>query len=452
MTQGIDFSLSLKSIKNIHFDNYEQNFTFTVNGKQYKTNRVLADLLSPIIREYHYQDSTANEFVIDTKSTEDDFTDFLKLFQSEKVHIDDKRWKSYIQYFYQLGNFDECLSLQQQYFEGLNPENVIDRLNILVSITEDCKSTYNKNTEARKSIDIHGKIHQLIDYASSHFDQIDKEKVRNLSPELFEGIIQSDSLRLESEDSLLELVISKYEEDPEKFGHFFENIKFENLTEESIEKFIGVFRIDNISTQIWRNICCLLLPNKMKGDSFDRYNMAIVEKGYVVGKDFNGILKFLRDETGGNIHKNGTVNITDNSVYKRHDENRQPENITDPELGSYEMPSIENSMVCFDFKERRIQLNAYSVMTYSYQKGARHLKSWVVEVSNDENNWEIVDEHKDDETLNDEDASSTFRTKKSEGFYRFVRIRQTGKNWFNNYGTYIRLIEFYGKITQNNPK
>lgn len=107
--------------------------------------------------------------------------------------------------------------------------------------------------------------------------------------------MQSDSLNLESEDSLLELVISKYEEDPEKYCHFFENIKFENLTEDSIEKFIGVFRIEDISTQTWRNICRLLLPNKMKGDSFDRYNMTIVDKSYVVGKD----VSTLRDETGG---------------------------------------------------------------------------------------------------------------------------------------------------------
>lgn len=61
---------------------------------------------------------------------------------------------------------------------------------------------------------------------------------------------------------------------------------FENLTEDSIEKFIGVFRIDDISTQTWRNICRRLLPNKMKEDSFDQYNMMIVDKSYVFGKIF----------------------------------------------------------------------------------------------------------------------------------------------------------------------
>lgn len=102
--------------------------------------------------------------------------------------------------------------------------------------------------------------------------------------------------------------------------------------------------------------------------------MTIVDKSYVAGKDFNGILRFLREETGGNIYKNGTVNITYNSIYASSNE-------ADPESSVYETPRIENAFICFDFKERRIQLGAYSIMTISQKKGGRQLKIWAVDPS-----------------------------------------------------------------------
>lgn len=76
--------------------------------------------------------------------------------------------------------------------------------------------------------------------------------------------------------------------------------------------------------------------------------MTIVDKSYVVGKDFNGILKFLRDETGGNIHKNGTVNITDNSLYKGSNESCQTENVADPRSSIFQMPRIESAFFSFE--------------------------------------------------------------------------------------------------------
>lgn len=47
-----------------------------------------------------------------------------------------------------------------------------------------------------------------------------------------------------------------------------------------------------------------------------------------------------------------------------------------------------------------VQLSNYSIKTYYYAENGGHLKSWSIEVSNDENNWEKVDEHTDDKSLN----------------------------------------------------
>ena len=60
------FSLGSISFRAISFQKYDKNFTFIVDGKRFETNRVVADILSPTIRNYHYQDESIDEFVINT--------------------------------------------------------------------------------------------------------------------------------------------------------------------------------------------------------------------------------------------------------------------------------------------------------------------------------------------------------------------------------------------------
>ena len=61
-------------------------------------------------------------------------------------------------------------------------------------------------------------------------------------------------------------------------------------------------------------------------------------------------------------------------------------------------------------------------------------------------NWKIVDEHSDESALNDANNVATFNTKEVKAFYRYIRLRQTGKRWANNYDSEIKNIEFYGKM------
>ena len=52
-------------MKGIPFHKYEKNFTFIVNNKQYETSRFIADILSPIVRQYHYTDESINSITIE---------------------------------------------------------------------------------------------------------------------------------------------------------------------------------------------------------------------------------------------------------------------------------------------------------------------------------------------------------------------------------------------------
>ena len=138
--ENFEFCLSSNCLKDLPLDKYEKNFTFVVGEKRYQTNRVIADILSPLIRKLHYTDPTISEFIIDmktmnTNSNENDyFTEFLSLLNFEKLTIEPNRQKFYLHYFCKLANIDEYFRLQPDYLETIDIENVLDRLQSFVKM------------------------------------------------------------------------------------------------------------------------------------------------------------------------------------------------------------------------------------------------------------------------------------------------------------------------------
>lgn len=78
--------LQLKSILHVPLNKYEKDFTFIVNGERFQTSHFIADLLSPIISKYRFDDPTFHEFYISTQS-KGDFQQFLNLINFEPQKI-----------------------------------------------------------------------------------------------------------------------------------------------------------------------------------------------------------------------------------------------------------------------------------------------------------------------------------------------------------------------------
>lgn len=93
----MEYKLVLSGGSDMPLDRYEKNFSFIVNGQEIKTNRLIADFLSPIIRRFHYSDSSINTFSINIKKENDEtdemisncFKEFLALFTFEigRAHV-----------------------------------------------------------------------------------------------------------------------------------------------------------------------------------------------------------------------------------------------------------------------------------------------------------------------------------------------------------------------------
>lgn len=451
MSINTEFSLSFDNIRSIPFDKYEKNFTFIVNGTKYETSRFIADILSPIIRKCHYSDETIDEFNININTDgkipkcNDFFLDFLKLTQFKKSNLDSFHQMRYSEYFLKLGNIDAYLQLRPEPILDLTPENIIDFLKINMGFHEDLSKYYSEKSEILKK-NGNFDLDQMINYAAVHFEEISKVEMKTLPDEVIEQIISNKFLRLTEEDDLLLFILDLYKEN-RKYSNLFEYVMFNNVSKKEFEKFIVDFSPEYINSKIWNSICQRFLQDKESESFSERYSEKIIKLKHKEGKDFHGIMRYLTEQTGGNIHDNGTIEITSNSVYNN---DNSPRNLVDYQNDNYyESEGNKNAEICFDFKNNQIQLDSYSIKSHYSGPNNGHLKSWVIEMSNDGQNWSIVDEHLNDTILNSSSITASFSTKKLKNFYRFIRLRQTGPNWNGNYLTYFRFIEFYGKLKQN---
>lgn len=283
------FLLNIDNFKSIPFDKYENDFTFIVNGNEYKTNRLIADLLSPIIRKYHYQDQTIDRFVINTEQKNQEiaeyFTDFLNLIKFEEINIDAQHQKYFSEFFLKIGNFDEYLKFHPEFFEEIRIDNIIDRLKEMVKFNHANQFNFDK----------------LISFAAEHFEEIDKNQLKKLDLEQIEEIIKNESLKLDEEDSLLNFILELYEKD-EKYSPLFEYVNFNNINEKSFVSFINKFSIDNINSSIWRSMCQRILPSEKTKIIHERYHEKIIQFDHIKGQEFKGIMNYLCEKTGGNIH------------------------------------------------------------------------------------------------------------------------------------------------------
>ncbi|KAK8892815.1 hypothetical protein M9Y10_030063 [Tritrichomonas musculus] len=99
--------LNIESIKDIPFEKYEKNFRFVVDGVEYQTSRIIANILSPRIRHYHFIDETINQFYINTNISSNnthDFNKVLSLISFQKENLNENEIQYFNQISYALGN------------------------------------------------------------------------------------------------------------------------------------------------------------------------------------------------------------------------------------------------------------------------------------------------------------------------------------------------------------
>ena len=160
----------------------------------------------------------------------------------------------------------------------------------------------------------------------------------------------------------------------------------------------------------------------------------------------DGIIAWLTRECGGNVHREGVVKVT---ASRRG--GGQPENVVDFGSNSHICTTNSpNSWIRYDFVGWRVTPTSYSITSYGDGPGYDHPRSWVFEVSNDgsEGSWDVVDSRENNKELNAKLVTRTFAiSAPPSGSFRFVRLRQTGKNHAGNDFLEISALELFGTLS-----
>ena len=172
--------------------------------------------------------------------------------------------------------------------------------------------------------------------------------------------------------------------------------------------------------------------------------------------EFGLIYKVIRKDNGEicaakylqNSNNESQIDFTSSSI-ESNAEHHHPLNVAlfDDQNKNFCSENIENSWICFDFKKHRIIPTEYSIRSRNGIPNWYHPKSWVIECSNDNNSWEIIDEEKNCSFLNGKRMIHTFKIEKQKiKKYRYMRMRSTGPDWFGaNYLT-METFEIYGSL------
>lgn len=168
---------------------------------------------------------------------------------------------------------------------------------------------------------------------------------------------------------------------------------------------------------------------------------------------FEGVIARLREQSGENPVRNGIIDLT--SPTKTHPEYPLTNLVEYKELldkcywnfGCYN-PKEEENWLLFDFKENhRISITAYTIRS----GGSSHPKCWIIEGSNDQINWNRIDEIHNCLLLNSPRATHTFVIKEenripdaSFRFIRYTQIENMSPKKERKFRINLKAIEFFG--------
>lgn len=366
MSEEVQIRLKTTSILTVPLKQYE-NFSFIVNGKEFKTTRLIAELLSPKICQIHLLDPTIDTFSINTKA-KGNFSIFFNLFNFDINTIQ----KSDIFFISEvneiLGNKSiEVLS------ELSPPEMTKDNIISLIREYRLC-SLFNLNREIEF---LSENLNELIESSKKELIQLDYDTI--------ESILKNDKLQIQDEDQLLFFIIDLYKKDV-KYSELFEYVLFNNVSSAAMKEFLSVFDLNNINHAIWSSLSNRLQLEVQSGSEVksSRYKkIFFYEKQPENGKHLDGIINFLKKQKNNNIDEE--LNI---SASSSNGSDWPPKNAI-----SYDNPNIEfmstnspNSWLCFEFKNHTVIPNYYEIRSYCCGPNNIHPKSWVIEGSNDQLN------------------------------------------------------------------
>lgn len=255
--------------------------------------------------------------------------------------------------------------------------------------------------------------------------KIDKEDV--------EKIFSSDKLRVESEDSLFEVICHLGTD----YYFLFDYVEMQYLSVQNVAKLIE--NIDNCDIQfhtlLWKSICRRLVRELENKSSFKNPR----QKRPVNCE--NGVFRYIREKSNKKEYPSKefdaeTSGISSGEIKNLFDQSRKTYLVTNND---------ENAFVMLDFKDKKINLTKYYLSVPSPNSGYRP-KNWEIQGSNDKKEWEVLDKKQNCSSLSSDESYNTFTCQNvNQQYYRYIRIANI-INKDNNHYLVLSEIELYGSV------
>lgn len=239
MSEATQIKLKTTSILNVPLQLYDE-FTFFVNGEEFKTTQLISELLSPKIGRMKLADPTFDKITINT-TNKGDFSTILKLANFEQSSI-----------------LESELAFIKEIIEILENES-IEIEGKFTEITENNAIEYVKNYKQYKQF-YSKPLSDVVDFISSNFsDFIEKhfDELEKLDVEDLDRIINNPHLVLKNEDQLISLINHLYLCDSE-YSELYKCVLFQFVHINSMNLFLNIFNFNDMTSEGWKAISCRL--------------------------------------------------------------------------------------------------------------------------------------------------------------------------------------------------
>jgi hypothetical protein len=293
---------------------------------------------------------------------------------------------------------------------------------------------------------MHADTTKELEIIAPRFYELSESSLDTLPTSTLLRILEHQSVKITSEDWLLEFILGHLATSPDYFA-LFESVKFEYLTTDSMGKFVEISPMffESINPHIWRRICTRLTL-AVSGIAMNTRSQTQPGRYFKSDPDrpLNGIIAYLNLKCGGNAHTAGLVSVTESSVNgARYGYNT----LFFDSLEAYFMSQNRaNQWICYNFKSQKVQVTSYSIRSYDYGGGS-HPRSWVLEGSLDGNQWVVLDRREDETSLKEMNQVAEFSVA-TVGRAQFIRLRQTEKNWHGTQCLAMSAFEIYGILEE----
>lgn len=459
------FILSSAGLKNVVKDKDE--FTFIFGDHKISMNAIFAEFISPIVSHLHISDPTISSFQFNCNINSELNEKFGSSSKLGELFTED-----IIELFKNLSsgipisiNEDQCTKLRiisiflcnEELFQQLSkfhPFEInlsnIDRCLSEIQFMENISNPSNETKILSTT---------LLDFISSNFYLIDQKKLRELSFSVLFLIIQNKKLKIESEDSLFNFIKELFNDKKDNnftIIDFLEMIEVKKLSNEKFSEFIQIINFNEITGNLWMNICSRFCSNETSNDDPSERYYFIPGKSYLYdgnkSHSFEGIINQITKEVGGNVNDKGAVIVTASSQSNTSD---YPKHAVDlhNKVSYFITNNVENSWIKYDFKNKKVRPTHYSIMSEPYDKGNSHLKNWVIEGSNNNDDWNVLDSKSGITDLDNKSVFKTFKINKElkcNEYYRYLRLRITGPSASGKNILSLAALEYFGSITESN--